>query len=217
VAIAVDPTGGVIVTAPTDTSVARIDRVVHEKARWILDRLLAISETNGRQAPREFVSGETVLYLGRQYRLKVGMAAHPGPARLDSGWLRVGVPPRIDQSSRAGMIRLSLIEWYKVHAGQRLPERVHVWAPKVGVRSPQMLIREQRRRWGSCDPKGNLRLNWRVIQAPMKLVDYVVVHELVHVIEKEHSKKFWAGVGRVMPDYEARREELRHLGPDLQW
>ena len=70
-----------------------------------------------------------------------------------------------------------------------------------------VLIRDQRRRWGSCDPKGNLRFNWRIVQAPMRLLDYVVAHELVHLANRNHTAAFWAALGRVMPDYAERREE----------
>lgn len=157
------------------------------------------------------------LYLGRQYRLKVVRRKYPNPARLDSGWLKVCVPLGLGQQAQAGLVRQNLINWYKAHAAQRLPERARIWAPKVGVSVPQILIREQRLRWGSCDSKGNLRLNWRVIQASMRLVDYVVVHEMSHILEKGHTKKFWATVGKLIPEYEARRNELRRLGQYLQW
>jgi predicted metal-dependent hydrolase len=80
-----------------------------------------------------------------------------------------------------------------------------------------VLVRDQRKRWASCDDSGVLRFNWRVIQAPMRLVDYVVAHELVHLRHREHTAAFWARLGVVMPDYEARKEALRRLGPRLQW
>ncbi len=78
-------------------------------------------------------------------------------------------------------------------------------------------MKDQLKRWGSCDSRGRIRLNWRIIQAPMRLVDYVVVHELVHLLHKNHTKEYWALLGRVMPDYEKRREELRRIGPRLEW
>ena len=71
--------------------------------------------------------------------------------------------------------------------------------------------------WGSCDTKGVLRLNWRIVQAPKRLIEYVVAHEIVHVLHADHGRAFWAALGRVMPDYEARRDELRKLGPSLEW
>jgi hypothetical protein len=114
-------------------------------------------------------------------------------------------------------VRKAVVTWYRHHAAERLPERAAIWAKKMGVPVPVVLIRDQRRRWGSCDPKGNLRFNWRTVQAPMRLVDYVVAHELVHLGHRHHTAAFWAALGRVMPDYEARREALRGMGARLEW
>ena len=80
-----------------------------------------------------------------------------------------------------------------------------------------MLIREQAKRWASCDAAGALRFNWRIIQAPRRLVEYVVAHELVHLVHADHTAAFWARLGQAMPDYEGRKEALRKLGPQLWW
>ena len=109
-------------------------------------------------------------------------------------------------------VRTALISWLRQQAQERLPERVGAWCLKVGVAMPQVLVADQRKRWGSCDQGGTIRLNWRIIQAPMRLVDYVVVHELVHLKHRGHGRDYWQAVGRVMPGYERRREELRELG-----
>jgi hypothetical protein len=103
-------------------------------------------------------------------------------------------------------VREQLVGWYRAHANQRLPERVSEWAPKLALEPRDVLIRDQRKRWGSADSKGNVRLNWRIVQAPKRLVDYVVVHELVHLRCPDHTRAFWAAVGEVMGDYEVRRE-----------
>ncbi|PKN30973.1 MAG: hypothetical protein CVU63_25515, partial [Deltaproteobacteria bacterium HGW-Deltaproteobacteria-20] len=103
------------------------------------------------------------------------------------------------------------------HAGERVPERASEWAGKVGVAVPQVLVRDQRKRWASCDKAGVLRVNWRIIQAPMRLVDYVVAPELVHLVHPNHTPEFWARLGRAMPDYEGRRERLRQVGRGYEW
>ena len=103
------------------------------------------------------------------------------------------------------------------HARQRLPERVALWHTKVGVPLPNVLVRDQKKRWGSCDSKGNLRFNWRIVQASMRLVDYVVVHELAHLVEENHTAEFWSIVGRTLPDSDRRREDLRLIGWRLEW
>ena len=211
VSIAIDPAMGVLLTAPQATPIARLDRVVHDKARWIVERLRRGPTGAERTAPREFVNGETFLYLGCQYRLKFAVGAVPR-VTLVGGRLVVTVP-----EGSAAAVRQAVLTWYRHHAAERLPERAAIWAKKMGVPVPVVLIRDQRRRWGSCDPKGNLRFNWRIVQAPMRLVDYVVAHELVHLTHRKHTAAFWAALGRVMPDYEARRERLCQVGRRLEW
>ncbi len=109
------------------------------------------------------------------------------------------------------------MEWYRAHANRRLPERVAAWAPRLGVAPGAVVIRDQRKRWGSADPAANLRFNWRIIQAPLRLVDYVIAHELVHLRYPDHTRDFWAALGQVMGDYEERREALRVMGREMVW
>ena len=164
-------------------------------------------------SPREFVSGETVLYLGRHYRLKVH-SNETGQAKLHGGWLHVPAPAGAQRTSH---VRAALVSWFRRHAAERLPERVAAWRARAGVAMPRVVIADQQKRWGSCDRGGTIRLNWRIIQAPMRLVDYVVVHELVHLRHRGHGRDYWQALGRVMPDYERRREDLRQRGGGLAW
>jgi predicted metal-dependent hydrolase len=216
VAVGVDPIEGVRVRAPANTPVAKLDEIVHRKAKWIIDRRRRHEDLPPPPSPREFVSGETFLYLGRQYRLRLerGKAGEDVGVRLIGGHLHVPVHPG---ARWAGEVREQLVAWYRAHADQRLPERVAVWAPRLGVEPARVLIRDQRKRCGSADAKSNVRFNWRVVQAPMRLVDYVVAHELVHLRYPDHTRGFWAALGQVMSDYEERREALRRLGRVMIW
>ena len=213
VAVSVDPTGGVLLVAPQHLSTRRLDAVVRRKAKWIVQRRRRVQSHGTPLSPREFVSGESVLYLGRHYRLKV----HPRvteEAKLKGGWLHVSAPPGPRQ---AAQVREAVVSWFHHHATRRLPERVDEWQRKAGVPMPHVIIADQRRRWGSCDSRGTIRLNWRIIQAPMRLVDYVIAHELVHLRHRGHGRDYWQALGRVMPDYERRREDLRRFGGRLAW
>ena len=125
--------------------------------------------------------------------------------------------PAPEGARQAAEVRQALISWLHRHATERLPERVAAWRAKAGVAMPRVVIADQRKRWGSCGRTGTLRLNWRIVQAPMRLVDYVVVHELVHLRHRGHDRDYWQALGRVMPDYERRREELRQCGAGLAW
>jgi predicted metal-dependent hydrolase len=215
VSIAVDPEHGVLVTAPGALPVERLDHVVRGKARWIVERLRdrALLE---RPSAREFVSGETFRYLGRSYRLKVVTAHEPGVA-LQSGWLCVAVEAGRKVLERAERVRHLLADWYRRHARVRLPQLVDPWARRLRVQATSVLVREAPKRWGSCDARGNLRLNWRIVQAPPRLIEYVVAHELAHLLHEHHTSAFWAALGRAMPDYEERRADLRRVGASLLW
>ena len=215
VAIAIDPEQGVLVTAPGSVSVDRLDHVVRRKARWIVERLRdhAVLE---RPNAREFVSGETFRYLGRGHRLKVATAAVEAVS-LRNGWLNVALLRSCPPPERADRVRWLLARWYRAHANERLPEFVARWADRLGIMPTSVLVREAPKRWGSCDARGNLRLNWRIVQASRPHIDYVVAHELIHLRHQHHTAAFWADLGRVMPDYERRREELRLMGATFIW
>lgn len=187
--------------------------MVRRKAPWIDRQIRRMKSRQSTPYPREFVSGESILYLGRHYRLKVfpNESGHP---KLRGRWLHVPAPAGTDQP---GQVRAALTSWLRRRAQERLPERVEAWRLKVGVPMPQVLVADQRKRWGSCDQRGTIRLNWRIVQAPMRLVDYVVVHELTHLQHRGHGRDYWQAVGRVMPAYECRRNELRELGGRLMW
>lgn len=215
VSVAVDPEEGVLLTAPTTVPVERLDRVVKTKARWIVERLRRQSDRPPPLRAREFVSGETFLYVGKQYRLTIDHR-HEGAALLH-GHLVVGVPHDLPHGRRSAQVRGALVTWYRRRAQERLPEIAGVWARKLRVPVGAVLLREQRRRWGSCDRAGLLRLNWRIIQAPRVCIEYVVAHEVVHLQHPNHTPAFWAALGRVMPDYERRRARLKTLGASLVW
>ena len=130
-------------------------------------------------------------------------------AKLWGGWLHVPAPEGPGDAAR---VRAGLVSWFRRRAAERLPERVEAWHAKAGVPMPRIKVVSQAKRWGSCDHAGTIRLNWRIIQAPMRLVDYVVVHELVHLRHRGHGRDYWQAVGRVMPDYERRRRDSEGAG-----
>ncbi|MBI2911853.1 MAG: M48 family metallopeptidase [Chloroflexi bacterium] len=213
--IAVDAAKGVLVAAPARATLASIDDLVRRRASWILQRLAAV-ETAAHGAIRQWVTGETVLYLGRDYRLRVGAAegiAAP-EVRLDGDCLEVWLPLEEGggEAETARDVGAVVEQWYRWSAGRYLSQRVDVYAPLLGVEPRQVLVRHQERRWGSCARDGTLRFNWRLVLAPLPIVDYVVVHELCHLLHLNHGPQFWEQVERLVPDYRFRRRELRLEG-----
>jgi predicted metal-dependent hydrolase len=208
--ISVDPSDGLLVAAPWTASEAEIARVVEQRAAWVLRRLEAHRNGHRIDAKREWITGETVVYLGRNYRLRIveGGAGDEAPIRLTGRWLEVRTNGKGDRR-----IATVVEGWYRRAAAECLTERVAVYAPKIFVRPKKIVIRSQTKRWASCGPDGVLRFNWRIVMAPLSLVDYVVVHELCHLRHRRHDGRFWGCVAAVLPDYETRREALRREGP----
>jgi predicted metal-dependent hydrolase len=215
VGIAVEPSGTVVLTAPRTASVPGLDRLVREKAKWIIDRVRRRG-TLPPPRPREFVSGETFQYLGRQYRLRVLQGESVRPIALRAGWLELSVPSGLEESLQAGYARAALIDWYTGRARERLSSWVERWATAAALAPRKIIVVDQAKRWGSCANEV-LRLNWRIVQAPRSLIDYVLAHEVVHLAHEHHGESFWAALGRIMPDYEDRKERLRSIGPELSW
>lgn len=218
VAIAIDPQAGVLLRAPAATPLESLDAIVHKKAIWILERLRKLRDLPPPPSPRQFVSGETFLYLGRQYRLRVEKVAEPaGKVRLRNGWLVTEVPAATPDAERSALVRKLLVSWYRQHSAEKVPERAAWWSERLSLQPTSVLIRSQEKRWASCDPAGVLRFNWRIVQASPRLLDYVVVHELIHLVHSGHTAAYWAALGQALPDYEDRRDALRRVGARLVW
>jgi predicted metal-dependent hydrolase len=217
ITITVDPDRGVVLAAPWRVPVSRLDRIVHERSRWIVRKLRELEESRRLRPPHEFSCGESFLLLGRPVPLHVVTGPPGASIAANADELYVAVPEAAQGDSRTAMVRAALAEWYRAQAEWYLPERVALWHWRVGVPMPGVIVKTQHRRWGSCDARGTLRLNWRVVQAPLELIDYVIVHELVHLRHRGHQKDFWEAVGAVMPDYPRLRDELRELGEQLDW
>ncbi|MCB1675447.1 MAG: M48 family metallopeptidase [Halioglobus sp.] len=196
--------GAVSVVVPANTSTERIDQLLLAKRRWIVEKITLHREITPAGNKR-YVSGEACSYLGRNYRLKVE-TGNFAPVRLLQGRLVVTVPTGSEQPY---MVRNALVRWYKRQAEHKLTEKVARFAPLVGVDPAGVGIRTFKSRWGSCTRRGKLEFNWRIMMAPHRMVDYVVVHELCHLIRHDHSPEFWREVARVMPEYEQCREWLR--------
>lgn len=216
ISIAIDPDVGVLVTAPRLVARERLDRVVLNKGHWIARGLRRLSDRPPANHSKEFVSGEGFYYLGRQYRLRLETGP-VRPLRLENGILSLPVPQRLSRANVEGYARAALVDWYRARARKYLLTRCRVWASKLKVEVHELVLSEPATRWGSTSKDGTVRINWRIVQAPSTLVDYVVAHELCHLVHRDHGQGFWAMLGRVMPDYEARKRRLSELGPALIW
>ena len=206
--------GGVRIAAPMTTPDGELRAIVRRRAPWIISHA---SGTSLEAAPKRFVSGETLPYLGRNVRMIVTRADVRSPeVRFDHWRFRVAVPQSVDDGERSERIRRAVVGWYRARAAERLPAGVERWWARLGRGpKPRVLIRDQRQRWGSCAPDGTLRFNWRAMMLEPALIDYVVVHELAHLTHQNHSADFWDLVSSAMPDAQTRRRRLREAGRAL--
>lgn len=211
--ITLDATEGVLVAAPASASPEAIRDVLLRRAGWIL------AKANGEippPRPKLFVSGETLPYLGREVRMDVTHEEHPRVRIRFTYWaFDVRVPASMDGEVRRNLVRAAFVRWYRRRALDTLRRSAARWQGVLGVSPTGIAVRDQRQRWGSCGPDGMLRFNWRIAMAETGLLDYVVVHELAHLIHRNHSRDFWAAVEHAMPDFRLRRQRLKELGPRL--
>jgi len=209
-AITVRPDLAVEVTAPRGTTLERIRAKVCKRGAWIQKAWREFERFHPLQPPREYVPGETHRYLGRQYRLRAVSGRVPAVS-LRRGHLEVTTP---DRPTKA-VLRTLVQGWYVAQAGEILRERLtacYRLAAIEGVPQPQMAIRRMANRWGSCTPTGRVLLNPELIKAPKECIDYVITHELCHLVVHNHSPGFWRLLGRLMPDWEERRRQLSRFG-----
>jgi predicted metal-dependent hydrolase len=215
ISLAIESQAGLTVLAPAETSLRVIEDVTRKRSSWVLRRLEEVRSAAAHMSAREFVSGETILYLGRCYRLRIIETEEPPCCKLVGRWLELAINPQPNKLKRSAAIRSKIIGWYRKRAQERIAEKLLYWSGLYGFEFGRFIVSSPEKRWGSCDSDNNIRINWRVMMVSPPLIDYVLAHELAHVIQKSHSDDFWRLLGSVMPDYDRRREELKRFGEQI--
>jgi predicted metal-dependent hydrolase len=209
--IYVTPKAEVVIRSPQSLRVDEIKELVRGRARWIIEKQESI-KAHGRFIPeKEFVSGETFPYLGREYRLKVIRSTSEAEegCKLISGRFFVGINGDLDSRGIKKTVKETLMDWYVKRAKEKIPERVELYARQIGEWPKKVEIKDNKRRWGSCSRNGIVRFNWKIILASVTMLDYVIVHELCHLIHDHHSAEFWQKVQTIIPDCARRRTKLK--------
>lgn len=214
ISVSVHPDGAVTVDAPKGTRKTRIAEAVQAKKVWILNQQEHFRRLM-RARTKRFVSGESFLYLGRQYKLLIIDESNDeiSSVRLFRGHIEIRPSSGLEQENHVALIRTMLIDWYREKALSRLEHMTQRYARSLGVAVESVKVREMRRRWGSASRMGKITFNWKIILAPKRLVEYVVAHEVCHLKYDDHSKEFWRLLERAIPDCERRRLELAVNGP----
>ena len=194
------------VSVPMTLSDRHIRDLVIKRTSWIKRKL---QEQSNRPipAPREYISGETLTYLGKNYRLNVLIGEQPS-VKLRRGYVEVTISDTdVDPKTTVHSL---LQDWYRSHAQMRLEEKTSHLAEIIGVNPSSVTVKNYKSRWGSCSTKGDISYNWKIIMAPQNLVDYVIPHEMCHILEHNHSSKYWKHVERHVPNWREYREWLKH-------
>ncbi len=204
----VDEQGAVTASIPARFAAARLDPIVRERADWLHD-VLTRMEQKSRDTQVDLDRGDPVRWLGRWIPTTLERGGRRPIVRLEDDRLMLRVPEGEDAYD-------ALVAWYRREARGIFEERVDAWSELFGLTPGKVSIREQRTRWGSCTHKGDLSFNWRLVLAPEWVLDSIVVHELCHIEELNHSSRFWALLDERFPEHEAASEWLRDHGAALR-
>jgi predicted metal-dependent hydrolase len=204
IALIVENDGSVTVRAPLRVPEYSIQEFIEKHVKWV-EKKKAEMRTAAPVLAKQYLPGETFLYLGQAYTLEI-VKGQNKKLVLDDRF----------KLSEAEQERAELVfqNWYRQQARQLISERVKYFADNYQLHYEKITITSARTRWGSCSPKNTISFSWRLIMTPLEVVDYVVVHELAHTVHHNHSKRFWGLVEKILPDYKERRKWLRQYGQE---
>ena len=204
--IKVHPDCRVVVSAPQDTDDQQVLNAVEKRGRWIYQQLRDFRKQLEYITPRQYISGESHYYLGKQYMLKVIVASSDTQGvKMLRGKLEV----TLRYKSAEKVLQL-LTDWYKTRAREVFAKRLSAMLEQAlwVSDSPPLRILTMQTQWGSCSPNGRVTLNPNLVKAPRECIDYVILHELCHLAEHNHSERFYRLMGQVMPDWEKTKKRL---------
>jgi predicted metal-dependent hydrolase len=196
----------VTVKAPLDAPIEKVREKIKKRAPWILKQQSYFLFFEPKTPSRKYISGETHLYLGRQYRLKI-IKSQEEKVKMMRGYIEVHTTDKI----RAKPL---LLDWYKSHAEVRFQQYAQPWIvrfKKYGVEPSSIVIKWMEKRWGSCTPKGKIILNTELVKAPKGCIEYVIVHELCHLVHHNHSRAFFELQTKEMPEWEKWKDRLEKM------
>jgi predicted metal-dependent hydrolase len=210
--IVIERDGVVRVRPPLRMTPEQVDETVFSKRMWIYRNLAEWHDLNATRVVREWVNGETFLYLGSSYRLS-WVEEQDELLKLKDG--RFLLLRSVMENSGRDAAQQVFVQFYKDKGLPRIQQRVAYFAPKVGVKAGKVQVKDLGYRWASCTSNGNLDFHWKCLMAPLTVIDYIVVHELCHLRHRDHTDAFWNEVDKVLPNYRERKEWLRQRGANL--
>jgi predicted metal-dependent hydrolase len=203
---------GLEIVVPRGTRKGQIEEALHQKADWIQRTLRRL------EAPPPLEEGRELAFMGQKCRLHLttNLAATAGPPFVTLVGENLTISTRESDWRNQEVLRLALEGWYRRRARELIPARLRIANKTFGFAYGRVAIKEQKSRWGSCSRVGNLNFNWRLLLAPLPVLDYVLIHELAHLKELNHAPAFWQLVASACPDYKTHRRWLREHGHTLR-
>lgn len=208
--IFVETPKNITVVAPVGTSEEEIKEAVKSKGAWIVQKLFEFSNIESKRVNREFVNGESFMYLGRNYSLQIHVdetLQNNSSVKLFRGKFHVYVKEKKDE-----LIKNAMEDWYRTKTEEQVKKRIKYYQKYFNKRPSFIKVKEQKKRWASCTSNNELLFNWRCVMAKSTALDYIVVHEMCHMYYMNHSQEFWNLVSSIMIDYKDRKEWLRDYG-----
>lgn len=210
--IVIERDGSVTVRPPLRLTPEQVDQTVHSKRLWIHRNLAEWRALNARAGSREWVAGESFLYLGRHYRLRL-VSEQAETLLLKEG--RFCLRREVLEQGGPSAAEAAFTDFYQEKGLPRLRSRVAHFAPRIGVTPGTVTVKDLGFRWGACQSQGDLSFHWKCLLAPLTVIDYIVVHELCHLHHRDHTAAFWNEVDKVLPDHATRKAWLRRHGAEL--
>jgi predicted metal-dependent hydrolase len=205
--IFIERDGSVGLIVPNTIEKEQVFEIVEKKRSWIYKKLAEWQDLNSSRIIREFRNGESFFYLGSSYRLKM-VINQKAPLILKNGYFCLKKTERYKAEEH-------FKNFYRDKGKQKLTERVGLFSKKMGVAPNKVRVLELKNRWASCSDKGNLNFHWKCMMAPLSVTDYIIVHELAHLIHAKHTEAFWNEIDKVIPDYQDKLNWLRQFGASL--
>ena len=200
---------GLVIHAPKRISQIQLESLITQKADWIRKKLTAI--TTNQIPALAWQDGAQLLLLGNSLTLAVEQDVRSRAVSHEPGILQLAMPNHLDQAAVARKV----VQWYGKQALADFARRLALFSTRLGVPTPVLFLSNARTRWGSCNSRQEIRLSWRLLQAPPHIINYVICHELAHLKEMNHSARFWAVVASIYPDYKAAEKDLKVWSPQL--
>ncbi|BDU51619.1 M48 family metallopeptidase [Haliovirga abyssi] len=213
--ISIKRDGKIIVSAPLNAKYEDIEKIILSKGKWILKKLEIINDNIHLQKEKKYVNGELFLYLGKNYKLEILKCEDLKNTKIEllEDKLKIKINNKLESDKE--YIKKELYKWYMQKAMEKLEERMKIHSSKNNLYYRSITIKNSKTYWGSCSTNGDINFNWKIIMTPLEIIDYVVIHELSHLIHHNHSKKFWDLVSKSIPDYKIKRKWLRINGINL--